>query len=144
MVGSTAMTKWNVLILCLLASPSLALAQAPGQPGRPARPPAPAAKVPAAPPAMPAAPGGYTGLGAESISPQEVARFAAPPLDPSVSRRIQAMLDVRGAGAGFLTSKGDRMLFNSRITGTIQVWRQDGPLRFTVQLTGGEDRTAVA
>jgi dipeptidyl aminopeptidase/acylaminoacyl peptidase len=136
------MMKWNVLVVCLL--PSLALAQAPGQPVRPASPPSPAAKVPAAPPAKPTAPGGYTGLGAESISPQEVARFAAPPLDPSVSRRIQAMIDVRGAGVGFLTSKGDRMLFNSRVTGTIQVWRQDGPMRFTVQLTGGEDRTAVA
>jgi dipeptidyl aminopeptidase/acylaminoacyl peptidase len=118
--------KWNALVVCLFASQSFA--QAPKQP-------APPAKQPAA--------GGYTGLGAESVSPQEVARFAAPPLAPAVSRRIQAMLDVRGAGSGILTSKGDRMLYTTRITGTSQVWRQDGPMRFPVQLTGGEDRTSV-
>jgi dipeptidyl aminopeptidase/acylaminoacyl peptidase len=89
----------------------------------------------------PAGSGGYTGLGAESVSPQEIARFTAPPLDPSVSRRIQAMLDVRGAGTGLITSKGDRMLFTSRLTGSFQVWMQDGPMRFPVQITGGEDRT---
>jgi len=130
-VGSTAMRKWNALLVCLLTSSSWA------QPSRPA-PPA----KPAAPPMKP--PAGYTGLGAESVSPQEIARFAAPPLDAAVSRRIQAMLDVRGAGAGLITSKGDRMLFTWRITGTSQVWRQDGPMKFPVQLTGGEDRTSVA
>jgi len=86
---------------------------------------------------------GYTGLGAESVSPEDVARYAAPPLAPAVARRIQAMLDVRGAGSGAITSKGDRMFFTSPITGSPQVWRQDGPMRFPVQLTGGEDRTAI-
>ena len=137
-IGSTAMTKWNVLVMCLLASP--ALAQTPRSPAPPvARPPAAQVKPPVKPPAA----AGYTGLGAESISPQEVARFAAPPLAASVSRRIQAMLDVRGAGTGQITSKGTRMLFNSRVTGTPQVWRQDGPMGFPVQLTGGEDRTSM-
>jgi dipeptidyl aminopeptidase/acylaminoacyl peptidase len=118
--------KWNALVACLFASQSFA--QAPKQQPPPTKQPAP---------------GGYSGLGAESVSPQEVARFAAPPLAPAVSRRIQAMLDVRGAGSGILTSKGDRMLYTTRITGTSQVWRQDGPMRFPVQLTGGEDRTMV-
>jgi dipeptidyl aminopeptidase/acylaminoacyl peptidase len=136
------MTKWNVLVVCLLASPALALAQAPRSPAPATTKPPEAQVKPPAQPEKPAA-GGYSGLGAESISPQEVARFAAPPLAPSVSRRIQSMLDVRGAGAGRITSKGDRMLFTSRVTGTPQVWRQDGPMRFAVQLTGGEDRTAV-
>jgi len=135
------MTKWNVLVVCLLASPTLALAQAP-RPPAPAAAKGPDAQVKPPQPGKPAA-GGYSGLGAESISPQEVARFGAPPLAPSVSRRIQAMLDVRGAGAGRITSKGDRMIFTSRVTGTPQVWRQDGPMRFAVQLTGGEDRTAA-
>ena len=126
--------KWNALVVCLLASQ--AFAQAPRQAPRPV--------PPAKQPARPAVPGGYTGLGAESVSPQDIARFGAPPLDPAVSRRIQAMLDVRGAGNGIITSKGDRMLFTSRVTGSFQVWRQDGPMRFPVQLTGGEDRTFVA
>ena len=34
------------------------------------------------------------------------------------------------------------MVFSSRVTGTNQVWRQDGPMKFAVQLTGGEDRTS--
>jgi dipeptidyl aminopeptidase/acylaminoacyl peptidase len=143
------MKLWTALIVCLLASPSFA--QAPPlafrpkvpPPAQPAKPPPPPARPPARPPAPPAQPGGYTGLGAESVSAADVARFAAGPLDPSVSRRIQAMLDVRGAGSGFVTSKGDRMLFTSRITGNAQVWMQDGPMRFPVQLTGGEDRTSV-
>jgi dipeptidyl aminopeptidase/acylaminoacyl peptidase len=131
------MKKWNVLLVCLLASPSLAQTPQRQQP--------PTAKPPTAPLAVKsAAPASYTGLGAESVSPQEIARFAAPPLDPSVSRRIQAMLDVRGAGVGLITSKGDRMLYTSRVTGTAQVWRQDGPMSFPVQLTGGEDRTGIA
>jgi dipeptidyl aminopeptidase/acylaminoacyl peptidase len=127
------MKLWNVLVVCLLTSQALA---------QPAKQPATPAKAP--PPAPAPAPGGYKGLGAESVSAQDIARFAPPALDPSVSRRIQAMLDVRGAGVGHITSKGDRMVYTSRITGTSQVWRQDGPMGFPVQLTGGEDRTGVA
>src|SRR5687768_4741214 len=79
------------------------------------------------PPQKPAPkpPQGYTGLGAESVSKEEIAKFTAPPLDPAVSRRIQSMLDVRGSGSGVITSRGDRMFFTSRLTGTPQVWRQD-------------------
>jgi len=87
--------------------------------------------------------GAYSGLGAESLSPQEIAKYAPAPLEERVSRRIQAMLDVRGAEAGLSTSKGDRQIYSARITGTAQVFRQDGPMKFPVQLTGGEDRTDV-
>ena len=90
-----------------------------------------------------AKPGGYSGLGAESLSAQDLARYAAPALDERVSRRIQAMLDVREASPGATTSKGDRQIFTSRLTGIPQVWRQDGPMKFPIQLTGGEDRTQV-
>jgi dipeptidyl aminopeptidase/acylaminoacyl peptidase len=86
---------------------------------------------------------GYSGLGAESVTPAEIAKYVAPALEDRVSRRIQAMLDVRGAGSGLITSKGDRMVFGSRVTGTSQIWRQDGPMKFAVQLTGGEDRTTA-
>ncbi len=98
----------------------------------------------AAPPRPPVAPAsGYAGLGAESVTSAQVAKFAAPPLPEGVARRIQTYLDVRGAAAGVITSKGDRLLFTSRVTGQYQVWRQDGPMGFAVQLTGGEDRTSV-
>jgi len=90
-----------------------------------------------------AAPQTYTGLGADSVSAEVIARFAPPPLDPKLSRTIQTMLDVRGAGGGVIASKGDRMFFTWRITGTAQVWRQDGPRAWPIQLTGGEDNTTV-
>jgi dipeptidyl aminopeptidase/acylaminoacyl peptidase len=93
---------------------------------------------------LPTAPQTYSGLGAESVSGDVVARFAPPPLDPKVSRGIQAMLDVRGATSGVLANSGARMFFAWRITGTSQVWRQDGPQTWPVQLTGGEDNTTIA
>ena len=86
----------------------------------------------------------YTGLGSESVKPEEIAKYVAPPLAENVSRRIQAMLDVRGAGGGAITSRGDRLVYTTSVTGTPQVWRQDGPMKFPIQLTGGEDRTSVA
>ncbi|MEJ7603745.1 MAG: prolyl oligopeptidase family serine peptidase [Kofleriaceae bacterium] len=94
--------------------------------------------------ARPAQPGSYTGLGAESLRPEDIAKFAPAPLPEQMSRRIQAMLDVRGAGGGAITSKGDRMFYGSNLTGSPQVWRQDGAMKFPLQMTGGEDRTSVA
>ncbi len=95
------------------------------------------------PPKKPSAPQGYSGLGAESVTPELIAKFAAPALPRAVTQRIQAMLDVRGAGTGIVTAKGDRMFFTSAVTGQPQVWRQDGPMKLAIQLTGGEDRTSV-
>jgi hypothetical protein len=73
------MTRWITLPLCFLTT--AALADTARQ---------------AAPPRSDVKPAGYSGLGAESLSPQDVAKYAAPALDDRVSRRIQAMLDVRG------------------------------------------------
>ncbi len=44
--------------------------------------------------------GPYSGVGAGSVPPEKVARYAPPPLAPEVARRIQAMLDVRAPGLG--------------------------------------------
>ena len=99
------------------------------------------------PPAKPAAlkpPATYSGLGADSVTPDDIAHFAAPQLDAKITRSIQTMLDVRGAGSGALTRTGARMYFNWRVTGTTQVWRQDGAMKLPVELTGGEDNTSVA
>jgi len=85
----------------------------------------------------------YKGLGASSVSPAEVAEYAPKPVDPKVSRHIQAMLDVRAAPTGLISANGDRLFVTSRVTGTPQVWRQDGPGKELVQLTGGEDPTSV-
>ena len=85
----------------------------------------------------------YNGLGAGSVPAAEVAKYAPAPLPSSVSRHIQAMLDIRGAPIGQLESTGTRRFYTSRVTGTSQVWRQDGPGKEVIELTGGEDATAV-
>ena len=85
----------------------------------------------------------YKGLGAESVPPELVAKYAAPPLDGAVSRRIQAMLDVRTPGLGIVAPDGSRLYFGWRITGTPQVFRLTSPKGFPVQMTGGEDLTTV-
>jgi dipeptidyl aminopeptidase/acylaminoacyl peptidase len=98
----------------------------------------------AAPAAAPAsAPAPYHGLGAESVSKDVLAKFAPPALPPEVSERIQTMLDVRAPGTGQVSPDGKRLFFTWTITGTRQLWRLDGPQRFPVELTGGEDTTLL-
>ena len=133
------MTRWTLFALCVasaLASADSAANKPPA--ASPYDSPRPVKRI------EPTRLAGYTGLGADSVSAEDVAKFVAPPLDAQVSRRIQAMLDVRGTGAGAITAKGERMFYTSSITGSPQVWRQDGAMKFPVQLTGGEDRTGVA
>jgi dipeptidyl aminopeptidase/acylaminoacyl peptidase len=54
------------------------------------------------------------------------------------------MLDLRAPGMGELSPDGKRLFFSWSVTGSSQVWRLDGPDRFPVQLTGGEDSTDLA
>jgi S-formylglutathione hydrolase FrmB len=89
-------------------------------------------------------PASYSGLGAASVSPQTLARFAPPPLPAELTRRVQAMLDVRSPGEGQVSNDGARLHFGWTVTGVRHVWRLDGPQRFPVQLTGGEDATVLA
>ncbi len=105
----------------------------------PAPTPAPApAPVPAPSPAS-----GYSGHGGESVAPEIIAKYAAAPLPYAVTANIQKLIDLRGSGGGLVTSRGDRMVFSWAISGVNQVWRQDGPMKFPIQLTGGEDATRV-
>jgi protease II len=86
----------------------------------------------------------YAGHGAESVPREKVAKYAPTPLPGGVTRRIQMMLDVRGAVLGTLSPDGKRLFFTWNITGTPNVWRLDGPKSFPVQLTGGEDPTRLS
>ena len=80
---------------------------------------------------------------AGGVTPEIAAKYAPSPLPPDVRRRVQSMLDVRSPGAGAVTLDGTRMFFTWSVTGSAQVWRLDGPQRFPVQLTGGEDVTTL-
>jgi dipeptidyl aminopeptidase/acylaminoacyl peptidase len=77
------------------------------------------------------------------VTPEVLARYAPPPLPADLSRRVQAMFDLRSPAAGQLSPDGQRLFFNWSVTGTTQVWRIDGPQRFPVQMTGGEDPTRL-
>jgi dipeptidyl aminopeptidase/acylaminoacyl peptidase len=76
-------------------------------------------------------------------NPETLARYAAPALPADLRRTVQAMFDLRSPGAGQLSPDGSRLFFNWSVTGSSQVWRIDGPQRFPVQLTGGEDPTTL-
>jgi dipeptidyl aminopeptidase/acylaminoacyl peptidase len=86
---------------------------------------------------------GYAGHGAESVPPEVIARFAPTPLPADVSRRIQAMLDVRAPIGTRVAPDGKTLFLDWTVTGTPQIWRLDGPKKFPVQLTGGEDVTRL-
>ena len=86
---------------------------------------------------------GYAGHGADSLPPEVLARYAPTGLPGDVSRRIQAMLDVRAPIGARIAPDGSSVYFAWNVTGTAQVWKADGPLRFPAQLTGGEDVTRV-
>jgi dipeptidyl aminopeptidase/acylaminoacyl peptidase len=89
------------------------------------------------------APENYKGLGKESIDEKTLAQYAAPPLVPEHSRKIQNYLDIRAPGLGMLSPNKKQLFFSWKVTGTTQVWRLDQPKGFPVQMTGGEDSTSV-
>jgi dipeptidyl aminopeptidase/acylaminoacyl peptidase len=86
----------------------------------------------------------YAGHGAESVSKEVLEKFAPKPVPEELSRTIQAMMDVRAPGMGQLSPDGRTLFFSWRVTGVSQVWRLDGPMRFPVQLTAGQDPTGLA
>lgn len=140
----------SLLVLPISAPLFVALACEPSQP--PVVPPpsweiaASASASASAPPnasaGAPAA--GYSGHGAESVSPEILAEFAPEKIPADTSRRIQALLDVRAPSAGRLSPDGKTLYFGWNITGVRQIFRLEGPQRFPVQLTGGEDPAGLA
>ena len=86
----------------------------------------------------------YKGHGRESVAPEVLAQYAPKPLPPELAARIQTLMDLRAPVLGLPSPDGARLFFAWSVTGTPQVWRLDGPDRFPVQLTGGQDRTSVA
>jgi len=94
--------------------------------------------------ATPAVAASYSGHGAASVSKEILDKYAPKPLPDDLARGIQAMLDVRAPGSGVLAPDGGALFFSWRVTGVSQIWRLEGPMRFPVQLTGGQDQTRVA
>ncbi len=85
----------------------------------------------------------YKGLGAESVAPETLTKYAPPPVAKELSRKIQLLMDQRASGAGKVTPNGKKLFYSWAVTGSVQVWRLDAPNTFPVQMTGGEDRTTI-
>ncbi len=87
--------------------------------------------------------GGYSGHGAETVSPEILAKFAPTPLPFDLSRKIQVTMDLRAPQMGRVSPDGARLFFGWSVTGSGQIWRLDGADRFPIQMTGGEDATSL-
>ncbi|MDZ4661375.1 MAG: prolyl oligopeptidase family serine peptidase [Pseudomonadota bacterium] len=81
----------------------------------------------------------YKGLGTESVSKDTIAKFTPKTLTPEVSSLLEKILDIRVPAGDFITSDGKTLFFSWSVTGTVQIWRSNGPKNFPVQMTGGED-----
>jgi dipeptidyl aminopeptidase/acylaminoacyl peptidase len=105
---------------------------------------APAAAPAETRPGTAASTGPYRGHGAQSVPAEVLETYAPGPIPADLRSRIETYLDVRAPDAGVTSPDGKRLYFTWSITGTSQVWRLDGPDRFPVQMTGGEDSTSIA
>jgi protease II len=85
----------------------------------------------------------YKGFGEDSLPKEVVQKFAPKPLPPEETRVIENLMDLRSPGRGMLTPNGKKLLFSWSVTGTRQIWKLNGPNRFPLQLTGGEDSTRL-
>ncbi|MBF0298413.1 MAG: S9 family peptidase [Oligoflexia bacterium] len=85
----------------------------------------------------------YAGHGIESVDADTIKKFAPLPLETTIAKKIQNMLDIRAPGMGLVSPDSKKLFFTWKITGSYQVWRLDSPLAFPVQLTAGEDHTRI-
>jgi dipeptidyl aminopeptidase/acylaminoacyl peptidase len=85
----------------------------------------------------------YQGIGKDSLPAEVIQKFAAKPLGPELSRKLQNMLDVRSPGMGLLSPNKREIYFTWKVTGTTQLWKLESPKSFPIQMTGGEDQTSV-
>lgn len=85
----------------------------------------------------------YQGLGANSLDPKVLEKYAPKEVPNLLAGKIQKMLDVRSPGMGLPSPDGKNLYFSWNVTGTNQIWKLDNPLGFPTQLTGGEDPAAL-
>lgn len=87
---------------------------------------------------------GYIGHGAESVSAQDLIKYAPKPLAREKILKIEAMSEIRTPSMGRISSDGKTLFVNWNVTGKTQVWKVPGPMKFPIQMTGGEDATYLS
>ncbi|WP_127714047.1 prolyl oligopeptidase family serine peptidase [Halobacteriovorax sp. HLS] len=83
----------------------------------------------------------YSGHGAESVSSEDLNLYAPKALAKELVNEIESQQEIRTTGLGQLSPNGKNLFFSWSVTGTSQVWKIDGPMRFPIQLTGGDNPT---
>jgi len=86
----------------------------------------------------------YEGFGLDSVSESDLERYAPPSPNPQTHSQIQRLLDLRSPGYGIPSPDGSRLYFTWTVTGNRQIWRVDGPMRFPIQMTAGEDSSFLS
>lgn len=85
----------------------------------------------------------YIGHGIESVSPEQIKKFAPPQLSPEFSNKIRKMFEISSPGMGMLSPDNRNLYFSWRVTGQSQIWRANGPNSFPTQLTSGSDAVSL-
>lgn len=85
----------------------------------------------------------YKGLGSESISAENLKKYAPPALNPIMTNKLKKMFDVTSPGMGMLSPDKKTLYFSWRVTGQSHVWKIDGPQKFPQQLTSGSDAVSL-
>jgi dipeptidyl aminopeptidase/acylaminoacyl peptidase len=83
----------------------------------------------------------YSGHGGESVSKEDLRKYAPKPIPKELTTEIESQLELRSTSLGQLTPDGKKLFFKWSVTGTQQVWKIDGPKSFPVQMTGGANAT---
>ena len=86
----------------------------------------------------------YKGLGSESISPENLKKYAPPILNPVMTNKLKKMFDVTSPGMGMLSPDKKTLFFSWRVTGQSHIWKIDGPQKFPQQLTSGSDAVTLS
>lgn len=85
----------------------------------------------------------YSGHGVEAIDKAVLNKYSPKPIPKELSAEIEAQNEIRSTGSGLLSPDGKSMFFSWSVTGVRQVWKINGPKRFPVQMTGGENATSL-
>lgn len=81
----------------------------------------------------------YSGHGTETISMENLKKYAPPALKPEMANKLSKMLEVAAPGMGMLSPDKKTLYFSWRVTGQSHVWKIEGPQKFPVQMTSGTD-----
>lgn len=85
----------------------------------------------------------YKGHGVDSVSTENLKKYAPESLNPEMTNKLRKMLDISSPGMGILSPNKKTLYFTWKVTGINQVWKIDGPQKFPVQLTSGMDSVSL-